>query len=132
MYHSNGKFIIIFSKSHFFSVLAIWTRVRRSTAICKYQFIVTLICYSCYKSGYKPWKRKGGRIVITTKGPYPWSPVTEIFRNGYPSHDCDRTIFEVMISNWPPDTIGSVASSWAAILNQENHNRSHKLLAKLK
>ena len=37
-----------------------------------------------------------------------------------------------MISNWPLDTIGSVASSWAASLNQGNHNRSHKLLVKLK
>jgi hypothetical protein len=29
-----------------------------------------------------------------------------------------------MISNCPPDTIGSVASSWAASLNQGNHNMS--------
>ena len=70
--------------------------------------------------------------MITTKGPYPWSPVTQISRNGYPSHDCDYKIFEVMISNWPLDTIGSVACSWAASLNQGNHNRSHKLLVKLK
>ena len=70
--------------------------------------------------------------MITTKGPYPWSPVTQISPNGYPSHDCDYKIFEVMISNWPLDTIGSVACSWAASLNQGNHNRSHKLLVKLK
>jgi len=37
-------------------------------------------------------------IVVTTNGTYLWSFVTQISRNGYPSHCCDRKTFEVMIS----------------------------------
>jgi hypothetical protein len=35
-------------------------------------------------------------IEITTNGTYPWSFVTQLFRNNSPSHDGDRKIFEVM------------------------------------
>ena len=33
-----------------------------------------------------------------TSGTYPWSFVTQIFRNGQPSHGGDRKTFEVMTS----------------------------------
>jgi hypothetical protein len=48
--------------------------------------------------------------VLTTGGTYPWSFVTQIFHNGQPSHGGDRKIFEVMTSNLPQGTLGSVAS----------------------
>jgi len=36
------------------------------------------------------------REVITIKGTYPWSFVTQIFHNGQPSHGDDRTTFEMI------------------------------------
>ena len=36
--------------------------------------------------------------VLTTSGKYPWSSVTQIFRNSQPSHGVDRNTFEVMTS----------------------------------
>jgi hypothetical protein len=54
--------------------------------------------------------------VLTTSGTYPWSFVTQIFHNGQPSHGGDRTIFEVMTSILPKETLGSVASLLAATL----------------
>jgi len=36
--------------------------------------------------------------VIKTSRGYPWSFVTLIFRDGYPSHGGDRKTFEVMTS----------------------------------
>jgi len=36
--------------------------------------------------------------VLTTSGTYPWSFVTQIFRNGYPSHSGNSKSFEVMTS----------------------------------
>ena len=38
------------------------------------------------------------REVLTTRGTYPWSFVTQIFHNGQPSHGGDRKTFEVMTS----------------------------------
>ena len=38
------------------------------------------------------------REVLMTSGKYPWSFVTQIFRNGQPSHGGDRKTFEVMTS----------------------------------
>jgi len=34
--------------------------------------------------------------VLTTIGTYPWSFMTQIFRNSYPSQGGDRKTFEVM------------------------------------
>jgi hypothetical protein len=65
--------------------------------------------------------------VFTTGGTYPWSFVTQIFRNGQPSHGGDRKIFEVMTSNLPQGTLGSVASLLAATLYQGYPDRNHKL-----
>jgi hypothetical protein len=53
--------------------------------------------------------------------------VTQIFDNGQPSHGGDRKIFEVMTSNLPRGTLGSVASLLAATLYQGNPDRNHKL-----
>ena len=36
--------------------------------------------------------------VLTTSRKYPWSSVTQIFRNSQPSHGVDRNTFEVMTS----------------------------------
>ena len=36
--------------------------------------------------------------VLTTSGKYPWSSVTQIFRNSQPSHGVDSNTFEVMTS----------------------------------
>jgi hypothetical protein len=47
---------------------------------------------------------------IAKKRTYPWSFVTQIFRNGKPSHGVDRKTFEAMTSTEPLGTIGSVAS----------------------
>jgi hypothetical protein len=65
--------------------------------------------------------------VFTTRGTYPWSFVTQIFHNVQPSHGGDRKIFEVMTSNLPKWTLGSVASFLAATLYQGNPDRNHKL-----
>jgi hypothetical protein len=65
--------------------------------------------------------------VLTTSGTYPWSFVTQIFHNGQPSHGGDRTIFEVMTSILPKETLGSVASLLAATLYQGHPDRNHKL-----
>ena len=46
--------------------------------------------------------------------PFPWSLVTQIFRNGYLSHCSDRNIFEVMSSNQPLGTLGSVESMFSS------------------
>ena len=48
--------------------------------------------------------------MITKKRTYPWSIVTQIFRNGKPSHGVDRKTFEAMTSTKPLGTKGSVAS----------------------
>jgi hypothetical protein len=69
--------------------------------------------------------------VLTTSGTYPWSFVTQIFLNGQPSHGGDRKIFEVMTSNLPKGTLGSVASLLAAIIYQGNPYRNHKLIRDL-
>jgi len=39
------------------------------------------------------------RVLITTSGTYPWSFVSHIFRNGYPSHGGHPKTFEVMSSD---------------------------------
>ena len=65
--------------------------------------------------------------MFTTSGTYPWSFVTQMFRNGYRSHGSDRKAFEVMTSTSPIGIIGSVASLLAAILYQGNPDRNHKL-----
>jgi hypothetical protein len=70
-------------------------------------------------------KRNG--IIITINGPYPYSFVIQIFRSGQPSYGDDRKIFQVMNSNWPPETLGSVASLLTAILYHEKYDRNHKL-----
>ena len=41
------------------------------------------------------------RGVLTTSGTYRWSIVTQIFRNGQPTHGGDRKTFEVMTSTQP-------------------------------
>jgi hypothetical protein len=41
------------------------------------------------------WGKKDG-IVTTTNGTYPWSSVTQIFRNGRQCHDVGRKTFDVM------------------------------------
>ena len=46
-----------------------------------------------------------GREMFTTSETYPWSFVTHIFHNGQPSHGGDRTIFEVMTSTLPKETL---------------------------
>jgi hypothetical protein len=66
-------------------------------------------------------------VIFTTGGTYPWSFVTQIFRNGQPSHGGDRKIFEVMTSNLPQGTLSSVASLLAATLYQGYPDRNHKL-----
>jgi hypothetical protein len=38
------------------------------------------------------------REVIKTRGTYPWSFVSQIFKNGQPNHVGDRKTFEVMVS----------------------------------
>jgi hypothetical protein len=38
------------------------------------------------------------REVIKTSGTYPWSFVSQIFKNGQPNHGGDRKTFEVMVS----------------------------------
>jgi hypothetical protein len=48
--------------------------------------------------------------VFTTSGTYPWSFVTQIFRNCQPSHGGDHKTFEVITSTWQSGTLGSVAS----------------------
>ena len=68
-----------------------------------------------------------GREVFTTSRTYPWSFVTHIFHNGQPGHGGDRTIFEVMTSNLPKETLGTVASLLAATLYQGNPDGYHKL-----
>ena len=65
--------------------------------------------------------------MFTTSGTYPWSFVTKIFHNGLPSHGGDRKTFEVMTSTYPIGPLGSVASLLAAIRNQGNPDRNHKL-----
>ena len=67
------------------------------------------------------------REVFTTSRTYPWSFVTQIFHNDQPSHGGDRTIFEVMTSILPKETLGSVASLLAATLYQGHPDRNHKL-----
>jgi hypothetical protein len=37
-------------------------------------------------------------IVITTSGAYPWSFITQIFRDGKQSHGSDRKTFELTAS----------------------------------
>jgi len=37
--------------------------------------------------------------VFATGGTYPWSFVTQMFRNSKPSHGVNRKTFEVMTSN---------------------------------
>jgi len=37
--------------------------------------------------------------MLTTNGTYPWSFVTQIFRNYQPSHGGDRKTFEMMNSS---------------------------------
>jgi hypothetical protein len=41
------------------------------------------------------------RIVITTNETYQWSCVTQIFRNGQPSHSGDYKTIETMTSTYP-------------------------------
>jgi len=62
-----------------------------------------------------------------TSGTYPWSFVTQIFRNGQLSRGGDHKIFEVMTSTLPKGTLGSVASLLAATIYQGNPDRNHKL-----
>jgi hypothetical protein len=52
-------------------------------------------------------------------GTYQWSFETQIFHNGHPSRDGDRTTFEVMTST-SRGTLGSVASLLTATLYQES------------
>jgi hypothetical protein len=54
-------------------------------------------CYPCYKHVSKSWMSKE-RIVITTNGTYQWSFVTQISRNGSPTHGDHRKTSEVMTS----------------------------------
>jgi hypothetical protein len=58
------------------------------------------------------------RIVITTTGTYQWSFVTQIFRNGSPTHGDHRKTSEVMTSTKPIETFDSVASLLAVTLYQ--------------
>ena len=37
-------------------------------------------------------------VVATTNAIYPWSSVTQICHNGYPSYDDNRKVFEVNTS----------------------------------
>jgi hypothetical protein len=53
--------------------------------------------------------------------------VTWIFHSGQPSHGGDRNIFEMMTSNLPKGTLGSVAFLLAATLYQGNPDWIHKL-----
>jgi len=41
---------------------------------------------------------KKGRTLITASGTYPWSFVTQIFRNDLPSYGDDRKTFELITS----------------------------------
>jgi len=65
--------------------------------------------------------------VLTTSGTYPWSFVTQIFRNGDPTHGGDRKTFELMISTFPIGTLGSVSSLIVTTLYQGNPDSNHKL-----
>jgi hypothetical protein len=65
--------------------------------------------------------------VITTNGTYQWSFVTQIFRNGSPTHGDHRKTSEVMTSTKPIETLDSVASWLVATLYQGQPSSIHKL-----
>ena len=73
--------------------------------------------YPCHKHGSKSRMSKE-RIVITTTGTYQWSFVTQIFRNGSPTHGDHRKTSEVMTSTKPIETFDSLASLLAVTLYQ--------------
>ena len=62
----------------------------------------------------KIWKENG--MATTTNRTYPWSSVTQIFRNGYQCHDGDHRTFQVMISAYRLGTLGTVGSWLAATI----------------
>ena len=70
------------------------------------------------------WK---DREVFTTSGTYQWSFVTQMFRNGQPSHGGDRNSFEVMTSTKLIETVGSISSFSIATRYQGNQERNNKL-----
>ena len=57
------------------------------------------------------------------KGEYPWSFVTQSYRNDQIGHSGDHKTFEVMTSTEPLETLDSVVSS---TLYHENYNRNQK------
>jgi hypothetical protein len=65
--------------------------------------------------------------MFTKSGTYPWSFVIQIFHSGQPSHDGDRTIFEMKTLTLLRGTLASVASLLAATLSQGNSDVNHKL-----
>jgi hypothetical protein len=54
---------------------------------------VLLLCQKAGGNCYE-WGKDG--ITITTNVTYPWSFVTQIFRNGLPGHGCDHKTLEEM------------------------------------
>jgi len=58
--------------------------------------------------------------VLTTSGTYPWSVVTQIFRNGQPSHGGDRKTVELMTSKWVEPCLLQILG------NQTEKNKSSK------
>jgi hypothetical protein len=65
--------------------------------------------------------------VLTRRGTYPWSFVTQIFHNGQSSHGGDGENFEVMTSTLPRETLDSVASLLVATVYQGNPYENNKL-----
>ena len=56
-----------------------------------------------------------------------WSFVIEIVHNGQQRHGGDRSIFEVMTSTLPKETLGSVTSFLAATFYQKHPYWNYKL-----
>ena len=72
------------------------------------------------------WRKDG--IMSTTNWKSPWSFVSQIWRNGWPSHGGDCKTSKVLTSTWPIGTLSSVAFLVVATsLYQWNHDRNHKL-----
>jgi len=65
--------------------------------------------------------------VFAPSGTYSWSFVTQIYRNGLPSHGGDHKTFEVMTSIKQTRALGSLSSLLAATFYQGNPDRNHKL-----
>lgn len=70
--------------------------------------------------------RKGGCVCGCDKGIYPWSSVTQIFRNGHQSHDGDCQFWSEYV-NLATRNPWLSSSSLIASLYQGNHDRNQKL-----